>query len=75
MSEVIGGGQEKLPRVRGQWRLGGDTPRPRPGAARRSHLEPEARGSDLEEPPTPEARANRREEQPKQWWLRTHRRA
>ena len=40
-----------LPCVRGQWRPGGDTPRPRSGAARRSHLVPEARGGDLEEPP------------------------
>ena len=36
----------------GQWQLpGGDTTRPRSGAARRSHLAPEARGGDLEEPP------------------------
>ena len=46
-----GSGQEELPRVRGQWRPGGDTPRPRSGAARRSHLAPEARSVDLEEPP------------------------
>ena len=46
-----GSGQEELPHVRGQWRPGGDTPCPRSGAARRSHLLPEARGSDLEEPP------------------------
>ena len=51
MSEVRGGGREELPRVRGQWQLGGDTLHPRPGAARRSHLGPKARGGDLEEPP------------------------
>ena len=38
-------------RVQGQWRPGGDTPRPRSGAARRSHLVPKARGGDPEEPP------------------------
>ena len=70
-SEVSGGGLEELPHVRGQgqrpggdtlrpsqWRPGGDTLRLRSGAARRSHLEPEARGSDLEEPPL--ARGQRR---------------
>ena len=67
--------QEELPRVRGQWRPGGDTPHPRSEAARRSHLVPEARGSDLEEPPTPEARAGGREEQLEEWWLGRHRRA
>ena len=46
-----GGGWEELPRVRGQWWPGGDIPRPRSGAARRSYLAPEARGSDLKEPP------------------------
>ena len=51
MSEVRGGGQEELPHVRGQWRPGGDTPSPRSGAARSSHLVPEARGGDLKEPP------------------------
>ena len=51
MSEVRGGGQEELPHVLGQGRLGGDTPRPRSGAARRSHLSPEAKGGDPEEPP------------------------
>ena len=40
-----------LLQVRGQWWPGGDTPRPRSGVARRSHLVPEARGGDLEEPP------------------------
>ena len=55
MSEVSGGreetphvrgqgsGQEKLPRVRDQWRPGGDTPHPRSGAAGRSCLAPKAR--------------------------------
>ena len=61
MSEVRGGREETL-HVRGQWRPGGDTPRPRSGAARRSH-------------PEPEARAGGREEQPKDWWLRRCRRA
>ena len=51
MSEVRGGGREELPRVRGQWQLGGDTLHPRPGAARRSHLMPEAWGSGPEEQP------------------------
>ena len=46
-----GGGQEELHCVRGQWRPGGDTPRWRSGAAQRSHLSPEARGGDPEEPP------------------------
>ena len=32
-------------------RLQGNTPSLRSGAARRSHLKPEARGGDLEEPP------------------------
>ena len=69
-SEVRGGSREELPRVRGQWRPRGDTPRPRsgqPGEATsrprsgavtlRSHAKPEARGGSWEEPPTPEARA------------------
>ena len=51
MSEVRGG-REELSCVRGQWQQpGGNTPCPRSGAARRSHLAPEARGGDLEEPP------------------------
>ena len=70
MSEVRGSVREELPRVRGQWRPGGDTQRLRPvvarrrhttsevGAARRSHLKPEARGGDPEEPPR--ARGQRR---------------
>ena len=50
-SEVRGSGREETPRVRGQWRPGGDTlcprsgwrpggdtPRPRSGVVRRSHL-------------------------------------
>ena len=41
----------------------------------RSHPEPEARGSSWEEPPTSEARARGREEQPEERWLRRHRRA
>ena len=43
--------EETPPCVRGQWWLGGDTPHPRPGAAGRSHLTPEASGGDPEEPP------------------------
>ena len=31
MSEVRGSGWEELPRVRGQYQPGGDTPRPRSG--------------------------------------------
>ena len=58
-----GGSQEEIPHVRGQWRPGGDTlcprsgwpggdtPRLRSGAAGRSHLTPEARGSSWEKPP------------------------
>ena len=46
-----GGGREELPSIRGQWRPGGDTARLRSGAARRSHLVPEARDGDPEEPP------------------------
>ena len=50
-SEVIGGWEE-LPCIRGQgWWPGGDTPCLRSGAGRRSHLTPEARGGDPEEPP------------------------
>ena len=44
-------------------------------AARRRHLMPEARGGDLEEPPTPEARAGGREEQPEERWLCRRRKA
>ena len=52
-SEARGGGQEELPQTRGHGlRLGGSTPRPRPGAAaRRSYCNPEARGSGQEELP------------------------
>ena len=74
MSEVRGGREETL-HVRGQWRPGGDTPRPRSGAPGRSHLVPEARGGDPEEPPQAEARASCWEEQPEEWWLSRHRRA
>ena len=45
------------------------------GAAGRSHLTPEARGGDPEEPPMPEGRARSWEEQPEERWLRRHRRA
>ena len=41
----------------------------------RNDLEPEARGSSWEEPPTPEARAGSLEEQPEEWWLCRQRRA
>ena len=40
---------------------------PKPGAVTlRSHLEPEARDGSWKEPPTPEARARSREEQPEE---------
>ena len=75
-SEVRGGGQEELPRVRGQWRLGGDTPLPRPGVVTlRSHPKPKARGGSWEEQPTPKARAGSWEEQPEELWLSRRRRA
>ena len=51
VAQVAATGLEELPGVRGQWWPGGDTPCPTSGEARRSHLAPEARGSDLEEPP------------------------
>ena len=51
MSNVSGSGREETPRIRGQGWPGGDTPCPRSGAARRSHLAPEARGGDPEEQP------------------------
>ena len=70
------GGQEETPCVRGQGRLGETTSCLRPGVVTlRSHPEPEARGGSWEEPPTPEVRADGQEEQPKEWWLRRHRRA
>ena len=82
MSKVRGGGLEELPRIRGQWQPGGDTPiqgqgwpgeatsHPKKGVVTlRSHPEPEARGSSWEEPPTPKARAGGPEEQPEEWWL------
>ena len=88
MSEVRDGSREELLCVQGQGRPEGDTPRPRSGAAGRSHLALEARGSDpeepprargqgrkWEEPPTPEARAAGLEDQPEEWWLYRHRRA
>ena len=72
----VSGGREETPRVRGQGRRPrGATQRPRPVAARRRHPESEIRGGDLEEPPMPEARADGREEQPKEQWLSRHRRA
>ena len=62
-AEVRGGGQEELPNVHGQWRLGEATSRPRPGVvALRSH-------------PAPEARGGGGEEQPEEWWLRGCKRA
>ena len=63
--------------VRGQGRLGGDTQRPRSGAARRSHLVPEARAATGSSNPTPKARGGGREGQPtsKEWWLCRRRRA
>ena len=43
--------------------------------ARRSHLVPEARGGDPEEPPMPEARAGGWEKHPEEQRLRRRRRA
>ena len=41
----------------------------------RSHPEPEARGGNWEEPPTPKARTSGSGEQPEERWLRRCRRA
>ena len=88
LSKVRGGGQEELlcglgqcwpeeiPHVRGQGQLGEATSRLRPGSVTmRSHPKPQASGGSWEEQPTSEARASSREEQPKDQWLRRHRRA
>ena len=62
----VSGGREETPRVRGQGWPGEATSCLRPGVVTlRSHPEPKARGSSWEEPPTPEARAGGREEQPR----------
>ena len=87
-SEARGGGREELPRVRGQWRPGGDNPRLRSGvAAEKSYPVSEARGGGREELPrvqgrgaweshlAPEARGGSQEAQPEEQWLRRHRRA
>ena len=67
------GGREETACVRGQGRPGEATSHLRPGAETlRSHREREARDSSWEEPPTPEARARRWEEQPEERW---HKRA
>ena len=67
MSEVRGGGREELPRIRGQWRPGGDTSRQRPGTVTlRSHTKPEARGGSWKEPPMLKARPGGQEEQPEE---------
>ena len=73
-SEVRGSGLECQAAMAQEWPRGA-TPRPRSGAARRSHLVPEPRGCSREEPPVPEARAGGREEQPQEQWLRGRRRA
>ena len=74
-SEVSGSREETLC-VRGQGRPGEATSHPRPGeVTQRSNPEPKARGGSWEEPPTSEARASGREEQPLELWLRRHRRA
>ena len=74
-SEASGGREETL-RDGGQGQPREATSRPRPGVVTmRSHPEPQARGSSWEEPPTSEARASGREEQPEERWLRRHRRA
>ena len=88
MSQARGGSREELPHIRGQWRLGEDTPRPRSGAAGRSHLasearvggpeeppEPKDRGGSWEEPPTPEARASGPGGATQEQWLRRLRKA
>ena len=51
MSKVRDSAREKLPHVQCQWQPEGDTPYPRSGVVGRSHLAPEARGGDPEEPP------------------------
>ena len=62
----VRGGQEETPSVQDQGRPGEATSRPRPGSVTlRSHAKPEANGGSWEEPPTPEARACSREEQPR----------
>ena len=69
------GGETPCPRSDDFW-LGEATSHPRPGAVTlRSHPETEARSGSWEEPYMPEARAGCWEEQPKEWWLRRHRRA
>ena len=66
-SEVRGSGREELHCVQGQGRPEEATSHLRPGAVTlRSHPEPEARGGSWEEPPTPEVKASRREEQPEE---------
>ena len=51
VSEVRVGGQEELPRVRGQWQPEGATPRPRSGAAaKRSYPKSEVSGGQEETP-------------------------
>ena len=54
MSEVRGSGWEELPRVRGQYQPGGDTPRPRSGAAaERSYQASEVRAAAGRSHPRP----------------------
>ena len=74
MSEVSGG-QRRHPASKVRAVPGRATQRPRPVAAGRNHLVPEARCGDPEEPPMPEARASGREERPKEGWLGGHKRA
>ena len=64
----VSGGREETPCVQSQGRQpGGATPHLRSGAvAKRSYPEPEAKGGSWEEPPTAEARAGSREEQPEE---------
>ena len=56
------GSREETPCIRGQEWLGGDTPRTRAEAARISHLTPEARGGDPEEPPRAQGSGRQLEE-------------
>ena len=62
MSEVRGSGQEELPHIRGQWRLGGATLPPTSGAAaERRHPTSEVRGHGQEELPHVQVRGGREE--------------
>ena len=74
MTEVRGSSLECQAVTAQEWPRGA-TVHPRSGEAGRSHLAPEARDGDFEEPPTPEARGGSREEKSEERWLRRRRRA